>query len=86
MIERRKSEMKKVVIYFLLIFCMLLVMPGNQALAKDKQDVKVLILYDLKEEDSIEQLNILDLLVGHFTKNITIYSEAKVLANKKNRY
>ncbi|KRF43963.1 polysaccharide deacetylase family protein [Paenibacillus sp. Soil787] len=47
---------------------------------------KVLIIYSLKDEADMKQVKILDILVGHFTKDSTIISDQEIDSVDKNNY
>ncbi|MFX3622949.1 MAG: DUF2334 domain-containing protein [Ectobacillus sp.] len=73
--------MKKLLLILLVFY---LCVPASVAGAAAKSSSpKVLILYSAKDEDSITQVRILDMLVGHFTNDITIIRDVDFSASKK---
>ncbi len=80
--------MKKT-IPFVLFFAFLVFSPWLIAAAVESSDEepKVLILYHAEEQTQIEEVPILDMLVGHFTSDITIQSiEEAAAAYEKGDY
>src|SRR5690606_37333029 len=74
--SRKGALSMKKIMSFILLLTFLAVSPWQMAAADESpgKEAKVLILYHAEEQTQREEVPLLDMLVGHFSSDITIQS------------